>query len=303
VAQPSRDDFCGQTGPPGRAGQLPHATPAPPPRRTAPRPGGSNAQIATSAVGLISITTGGNLIWSLVAIVVGILIGTLFMATHSTQGPQLGLPQMIQSRPQFGYIGALLVWLFAYAQYAGFNVFNTILAGEAVATTGHVGSAKVWFWIVTIVAALIALFGYDLIHSFERYLTYVTVAMLVLLTIAVLTQLTMPAGSYDLGAFHIVPFLGELGVCAGYQISWAIHVSDYSRYLQGTLRIEPAPLGKSHDVDFPRSSGRTVHVITAYNPAGQVVADETNTVAHERLTARLQGMGVNYCPAAGGDIQ
>jgi len=150
VAQPSRDDFCGQTGPPGRAGQLPHATPAPPPRRTAPRPGGSNAQIATSAVGLISITTGGNLIWSLVAIVVGILIGTLFMATHSTQGPQLGLPQMIQSRPQFGYIGALLVWLFAYAQYAGFNVFNTILAGEAVATTGHVGSAKVWFWIVTI---------------------------------------------------------------------------------------------------------------------------------------------------------
>ena len=51
------------------------------------------------------------------------------MAFHSAQGPQLGLPQMIQSRPQFGYIGALLVWLFAYLQYAGFNVFNTILAG------------------------------------------------------------------------------------------------------------------------------------------------------------------------------
>ena len=26
---------------------------------------------------------------------------------------------MIQSRPQFGYLGALLVWLFAYVQYAG----------------------------------------------------------------------------------------------------------------------------------------------------------------------------------------
>ncbi len=54
------------------------------------------------------------------------------MAAHSAQGPQLGLPQMIQSRPQFGYIGALLVWLFAYVQYAGFNVFNTILAGQAI---------------------------------------------------------------------------------------------------------------------------------------------------------------------------
>ena len=99
----------------------------------------SNAQIATLAVGLISITTGGNLIWSLIAIAIGVLVGTLFMAAHSSQGPQLGLPQMIQSRPQFGYIGALLVWLFAYIQYAGFNVFNTILAGDAVAAAGRTG--------------------------------------------------------------------------------------------------------------------------------------------------------------------
>ena len=69
------------------------------------------------------------------------------MASHSAQGPQLGLPQMIQSRPQFGYIGALLVWLFAYIQYAGFNVFNTILAGDAIATTvarGPPSSGSSW---------------------------------------------------------------------------------------------------------------------------------------------------------------
>src|SRR6266550_1175861 len=73
----------------------------------------SNAQIATLAVGLISISEGASLFWSVLAIVLGVVIGTLFMAFHSAQGPQLGLPQMIQSRPQFGYIGALLVWLFA----------------------------------------------------------------------------------------------------------------------------------------------------------------------------------------------
>ena len=79
----------------------------------------SNAQIATLAVGLISISEGASLFWSVLAIVVGVLVGTLFMAFRSAQGPQLGLPQMIQSRPQFGYIGALLVWLSAYVQYAG----------------------------------------------------------------------------------------------------------------------------------------------------------------------------------------
>src|SRR3954463_16494070 len=59
----------------------------------------SNAQIATLAVGVTSVTLGGNLIWSLLAIILGALLGTLFMAFHSAQGPQLGLPQMIQSRP------------------------------------------------------------------------------------------------------------------------------------------------------------------------------------------------------------
>jgi len=191
----------------------------------------SNAQIATLAVGLISITTGGNLIWSWIAIALGVFVGTLFMAAHSSQGPQLGLPQMIQSRPQFGYVGALMVWLFAYIQYAGFNVFNTILAGDSVAAAGRTGSTTFWFFAVTVIAVLIALVGYDLIHAFERYLTYLTIAMLALLTVATFTHLTLPPGSYDLGQFHVVPFLAQLGVAAGYQISWAIYVSDYSRYL------------------------------------------------------------------------
>ena len=151
----------------------------------------SNAQIATLAVGLISITTGGNLIWSMIAIAAGVLLGTLFMAAHSSQGPQLGLPQMIQSRPQFGYVGALLVWLFAYLQYAGFNIFNTILAGQSLSESVNVGSPNLWFWIVTIVAVVVALFGYDLIHGFERYLTYLTIAMLALLTITAILKLRL----------------------------------------------------------------------------------------------------------------
>ena len=41
----------------------------------------SNAQIATLAVGLISISEGASLFWSVLAIVLGTLIGTLFMAS------------------------------------------------------------------------------------------------------------------------------------------------------------------------------------------------------------------------------
>jgi purine-cytosine permease-like protein len=189
----------------------------------------SNAQIATLAVGLIGFFDGGKLIWSMIAIVLGTLLGTLFMAFHSAQGPQLGLPQMIQSRPQFGYVGALLVWLFAYIQYFGFNIFNTILAGEAMNTTAH-GAVKLWVVVATVLAFLIALVGYDLIHRAEQVLTYLMLVIFGIFTVAVFT-LHYPAGSFSLSGFKWTPFLGQFGVVAGYQISWAIYVSDYSRYL------------------------------------------------------------------------
>lgn len=192
-----------------------------------------NAQLATLATGLISITGGGNLIWSFIAITLGILIGTIFMAAHSSQGPQLGLPQMIQSRPQFGYRGALLVWLFAYIQYAGFNIFNTVLAGESIggAISESQSENHLWLWIVTIIAVGIALVGYDLIHTVEKYLMVLTMIVLALITISALVHLRVRAGQFDLGGFRAAPFFGQVGVAAGYQISWAIYVSDYSRYL------------------------------------------------------------------------
>jgi nucleobase:cation symporter-1, NCS1 family len=196
----------------------------------------SNAQIATLAVGVVGVSAGGNLFWSLVAIVIGTLFGTFFMAFHSAQGPQLGLPQMIQSRPQFGYIGALLVWLFAYLQYAGFNVFNTILAGQAGHTTLHIGE-KLGIVIATLAAVAVALIGYDLIHRVEQGLTYTFLVVFGVFTVGAIVTLHLPSGALDPGNFDLTPFLTQFGVTAGYQISWAIYVSDYSRYLPPDVTV------------------------------------------------------------------
>src|SRR4051812_41031968 len=198
----------------------------------------SNAQIATLAVGVLGVGAGGNLIWSLIAILLGVVVGTFFMAAHCSQGPQLGLPQMIQSRPQFGYVGAILVWLFAYLQYAGFNVFNTLLASESVTSVdgGGIGQVRLWLVVGTALAAVAAILGYDLIHRMERYLTYGFLLLFGILTIIVLT-LHYPAGSFSLSNFDLTPFLLQFSVVAGYQISWAIYVSDYSRYLPPEVTI------------------------------------------------------------------
>jgi hypothetical protein len=88
-------------------------------------------------------------------------------------------------------------------------------------------------------------------------------------------------------------------------MSW----DDYTRVVlrielpEGTLRIKPAALGKPHHIDFPDTHGGTIHVITAYNPAGEVVPDEVNTLAHERLAGRLKELGSTYLAATGGDVE
>lgn len=63
----------------------------------------ANMQITTVVTGALAVVIGLPLVWALVAIVVGNLLGGVVMALHSAQGPRMGIPQMVQSRAQFGF--------------------------------------------------------------------------------------------------------------------------------------------------------------------------------------------------------
>src|ERR1017187_697312 len=91
-----------------------------------------DAHFVTVATGVVGISLGGNLVWMAMAVVLGAAFGTFFMAFHSTQGPQLGLPQMIQSRPQFGYDLIHLAQRFiAYVLIAALLVFTVAVILKA----------------------------------------------------------------------------------------------------------------------------------------------------------------------------
>jgi purine-cytosine permease-like protein len=95
----------------------------------------------------------------------------------------------------------------------------------------------VWIVIVTIVALVVALVGYDFIHRFERWLAIGFIVIFGIFTVGALVTLDFPGGAFDLGTFSWTPFLAQFGVVAGYQISWAIYVSDYSRYLPPDVTV------------------------------------------------------------------
>ncbi|HET7581357.1 MAG TPA: cytosine permease [Candidatus Limnocylindria bacterium] len=188
-----------------------------------------NANLATLAVGLIAMSLGLPLLWVLVAIILGEVFGTFFMAFHSVQGPRMGIPQLLQSRPQFGYFGALIPQVIGLFLYVGFNVFNTIIGGQALATVTGL-SNQVGIIVMALAALVLTIGGYDWIHFVQKWGTYLFLVVFGIFTVGVLLT-GHPAPEQVNGDFAWTPFLVVIVVVASYQVSQAPYVSDYSRYL------------------------------------------------------------------------
>lgn len=186
-----------------------------------------NVQITLVAIGAIAPALGLDLKWSLISLVVGNLVGGLFMAYHSAQGPKLGLPQMIQSRAQFGFLGAILPLIVAVLMYMAFFITSAILGGEALANLIHTPNS-VGIILVSVVTVLLTWVGYDIFHSLARPIAIASGIMFLALTIKLVGEL--PA-HYHATSVTAGSVLLAISIAATGQITWAPYVSDYSRYL------------------------------------------------------------------------
>jgi NCS1 family nucleobase:cation symporter-1 len=192
-----------------------------------------NFQYFSIPIGFIGPSLGLSLIWTAVASIIGIGIGTLFMAFHASQGPHMGLPQMIQSRAQFGFRGVLIPLLATLFTYLAFNIADTVLLGEGL-NSAFGWNPTVVAATVAIAAALLAIFGHDWVHKIFRILLYVSFPLTVILTVGVIfggAGGTPPGINYG---FSLVAFMAQLTAAAAYNITYAPYVSDYSRYLPST---------------------------------------------------------------------
>ncbi|BDM71538.1 transporter membrane subunit [Streptomyces nigrescens] len=188
-----------------------------------------NFVLTTMVTGFLGPSLGLSLAASVAAVVLGACFGTFFMAFHANQGPRMGLPQMIQSRAQFGIRGAIVPFAAVVFVYVGFNVFNVVLAAQGLRTV-FPGGTTLWYVLIIGVAIVLAVVGHDLLHLVQRWLTYVLIAVFGVLTVGALVQLHPHTAA---GAAHgsWTSFLVVFSAAAGYQISYAVYVSDYSRYL------------------------------------------------------------------------
>ncbi len=193
---------------------------------------GANLQI-TAVVTALAVVFGGGALWSVVGLLAGNLLGGAVMALHSAQGPKLGLPQMIQSRAQFGVRGAVVPLLLVVVMYVGFFASGSVLAGQAVGELTRLGDTTgiVIFAAATAVTAAV---GYRVIHALGRVASVVCAVAFVYLGVRLLERVDLGAVLSERAAFDLPVFLLAISLSASWQLAFGPYVADYSRYLPRT---------------------------------------------------------------------
>ncbi len=192
-----------------------------------------NFQYFSIPIGFIGPSLGLSLGWTILAGGLGLVIGTLFMALHASQGPNLGLPQMIQSRAQFGYRGVVVPLFATLFTYLAFNVADQVLMASGL-NAAFGWNADVVAIAVAVLAAVIAIYGHDWVHRAFRAVLVFSLPLMTIVTVGIIFGLTHgKAGGHPLG-FTVVGFMAQLSAAAAYNITYAPYVSDYSRYLPRT---------------------------------------------------------------------
>jgi NCS1 family nucleobase:cation symporter-1 len=189
----------------------------------------ANTSITAVVTGALFVVLGNTALWSIPAIVMGNVVGGFFTSLHSAQGPRLGVPQMIQSRAQFGYFGAILPLVLALMIFLGFYATGLVLGGQAMSNLLHI-SQELGAVLFALMSTALAIFGYRHIHRFSHVAAVLSAVVFLGLFIKILGD---PATGEVLsnGAFAAAPFILGISLAASWQLTFGPYIADYSRYL------------------------------------------------------------------------
>lgn len=189
----------------------------------------ANTSITAVVTGALFVILGNSALWSIPAIILGNAVGGFFTALHSAQGPRLGIPQMIQSRAQFGYFGAILPLVLALMIYIGFYATGLVLGGQAIGTLFGV-TPQVGAMIFALMSTTLAIIGYRYIHKFSHIAAVLSAVVFVVLLVRIMADGNIGV-VIETNAFDGAAFVLGISLSASWQLTFGPYIADYSRYL------------------------------------------------------------------------
>jgi purine-cytosine permease-like protein len=200
----------------------------------------ANLTLSLLVVGFFPAALGLSLAQSLLAALLGTALGAAMMGGLAVMGTRLGVPQQIQARGGLGFYGNFLPVAFVNVFASiGWAAVNTVFAVQAVQQLFPIP-----FWVGAIVLfaliAVLAVWGYNLLHLINRIATIVLAILFLSITV-----LAMGKADWSYGVNpHAASFIGTTGgfiTAVGYFVAWflawAPFASDFARYLPASTPV------------------------------------------------------------------
>lgn len=188
--------------------------------------------VVTWFTGFLGVEFGLSLSYAILAIVIGNVTGAVFLALASAIGPELGQPLIPASRKAFGKSGVVGLSFLNFVNNIGWLAVNLVLSVMAIQQILPLSYHSALF-LIMVVTLLIAVFGYNFIHTFAHWMSIVMGVLFIIMTAITIKNLPVILGSSSqhAGNFSAGMFILAIAIAFSYQISYCPIGSDYSRYL------------------------------------------------------------------------
>ncbi|KAI9729339.1 MAG: hypothetical protein M1818_008539 [Claussenomyces sp. TS43310] len=184
--------------------------------------------VGTLPIGYLGPQWGLSLPQCIAAIVVGTWLGALCTAYCGTLGPKLGLRAIATSRYSFGFWGAKLCSVLNILVGGGFAVVNVVICGQMLsAVSDYKMTISVGCIIVVLISYLVSVFGFALIHTFEKYAWIAAFILICVLIGQAAPHVDASIPGSDSGVSLAASFLSFLALNFSSSSGWCSIAADY----------------------------------------------------------------------------
>ncbi|KKY24136.1 putative cytosine permease [Phaeomoniella chlamydospora] len=165
---------------------------------------------------------------SMSAVTIGICLGALLPAYTGLLGPKLGMRQIATSRYSFGFWGAKLCSVLNVVVGGGFAVVNVVVVGQILsAVSDFKMSIVVGCIIIGVISYFFSIFGFRLIHTYEKYSWMVAFVLFIVLYAQTGKHVDSSVSSYDSGIEGVGDWLSFMAIQFSSASGWCSIAADY----------------------------------------------------------------------------
>jgi NCS1 nucleoside transporter family len=201
---------------------------------------GANIAPINWVLGGLGITLGLSLIETILVIAIGNLVGCAIFGLFCIMGHRTGVNQMVLSRSAFGRRGAYVPGVAQLLLTMGWVGVNTWVVLDLVlgvlseiGIDGGTGLKYVIGFALMAAQVVIAIYGFYLIRTFEKYTVPIAAAIMLVMSVLAWTKSDVAWSNSTVSGADKVTSISQLltAIGIGWGISWLTYSSDYTRFV------------------------------------------------------------------------